>query len=120
MRVAALVHLVLGAALAGMACAGCAQVGANPLSIALHETNAAFSHSVGMANAGVITPAEKAKYDGASCAELKQLIDNYRAAADMTPNAPVKNNAADKKAMAALVITTRLDYLQRLYVSRKC
>lgn len=88
---------------------GC--VGGNPI-----------TNSIGLAQAGVITAQEQAKYQNMSCAELRQMAANYETG--LTASPAVKKYGgkapAGKQAIATEVITTRLAYLNKVMAGKGC
>lgn len=99
--------LILSAPFLGLLLSGC--VGINPV-----------ANSIGMAQAGVITPQEQAKYQAMSCSQLRQMTANYETSLTASPAAKKYGSAAGKPAIVMEVITTRLSHLKKLMASKGC
>ncbi|TIT03683.1 hypothetical protein [Mesorhizobium sp.] len=100
----------------------CGCVGINPVSAVVGLGGMAAANSIGMAQSGVISPQEQAKYASMSCTDLRQLMANYEEAKNHGP-APKKYGGmapAGKVAIVNNVIGTRLAYLRQLSASKGC
>ena len=105
----ALRHLLRLSALFCLGLSGC--VGGNPI-----------ANSIGLAQAGVITAQEKARYQSMSCTELGQMAADYETGLTASPAAKKYGGKAPagKQAIVTEVITTRLAYLNTVKASKGC
>ncbi|RUX23197.1 hypothetical protein EOA13_34455 [Mesorhizobium sp. M7A.F.Ca.US.011.01.1.1] len=113
-------YTLLAAPLLCLGLSGC--VGLNPVSAVVGMAGMAAANSVGLAQSGVISPQEQAKYASMSCTELRQSMANYEEAKNHGP-APKKYGGmapAGKMAIVNNVIATRLAYLKQLVASKGC
>jgi hypothetical protein len=103
-----------GAALGALTGGG----GLNPVSAAVGVAGMAASTSIGMANAGTISPAEQAQYAALSCPELKSMVERYQTASTMPQNS--SKYFGMHQPIATETIGVRLKYLSELSLSKGC
>ncbi|MBA1143947.1 hypothetical protein [Mesorhizobium neociceri] len=111
---------LLAAPLLCLGLSGC--VGINPVSAVVSMAGMAASNSIGMAQSGVISPQEQAKYASMSCLDLRQLMAGYEEAKNHGPSMKKYGGMAPAGKMAIVnnVIGTRLAYLRQLAASKGC
>ncbi|MER8378265.1 hypothetical protein NKJ36_15615 [Mesorhizobium sp. M0142] len=113
-------YAFLAAPMLCLGLSGC--VGLNPISAAVGLGGMAAANSIGMAQSGVISPQEQAKYAGMSCAELRQQAAGYEEARNHGPSPKKYGGMAPpgKTAIVNNVIATRLAHLHKLIASKGC
>lgn len=79
-----------------------------------------LTNAAAMTNESVVGPQEQMQYANSSCPELKSHIERFQTSSTMFNQTASARHGPDKKAIAMQAMTTRLDYLKKLSVAKKC